>query len=550
MQGDPRDQAQQIIERLAVSLGPDDAKSQAYVVALREELSRIEAAQVAMENEAVELREAYDKLTAPANRVGTYLGSDKQGLATVTLGDSEFVVTVDPKIDPAALEPGTRVRLNEAYAVVGIVDPCPIGGLAKVAEVLEDDRLQLGSEMDGASGRVVGRAKPLEGKKVRSGDHVLLDPTGRLAVEHFSRKASSEYFVEEVPEMPWESIGGQDKAIDTIREVIELPMLHPELFSKFQKSPPKGVLLYGPPGCGKTMIGKAIAHNLAKRYSEKLGREVKDCFLHVSGPKILNMWLGETERFVREIFSTARERAKEGEIVVIFLDEAESILRTRSTGRMTNINNTVVPQFCAEMDGIVGLENVVTVLTSNRPDYIDPAVLRPERIDRKVKVERPDKNAARQILGLYLTESLPFAEELLAVHHEAECVRAYLIEQTVDRLWSAETATEFVRVTYRSGTSKVLHWRDFVSGALLKSVVDRAKDYAIKRAIEDGSEGGLALDDMLSALAQEFKENEIFPKGDAADDWVKLLDVEPASVVAVRPVTELTDGDRVKNRVS
>ncbi|MGE0002677.1 MAG: AAA family ATPase [Fimbriimonadaceae bacterium] len=550
MQGDPRDQAQQIIERLAATLDPDDAKSQAYVVALRDELLRIEAAQVAMENEAVELREAYDKLTAPANRVGTYLGSDKDGLATVTLGDSEFVVTVDPKIDPAVLEPGTRVRLNEAYAVVGVVEPCPIGGLAKVAEVLEDDRLQLGSEMDGAPGRVVGRAKPLEGKKVRSGDHVLLDPTSRLAVEHFSRKASSEYFVEEVPDMPWESIGGQDKAIETIREVIELPMLHPELFSKFQKTPPKGVLLYGPPGCGKTMIGKAIAYNLANRYSEKLGREVKDCFLHVSGPKILNMWLGETERFVREIFSTARERAKEGEIVVIFLDEAESILRTRSTGRMTNINNTVVPQFCAEMDGIVGLENVVTVLTSNRPDYIDPAVLRPERIDRKVKVERPDKNAARQILGLYLTESLPFAEGLLVEHHEAECVRAFLVEQTVDKLWSAETDTEFVRVTYRSGTSKLLHWRDFVSGALLKSVVDRAKDYAIKRAIDDGSEGGLTLDDMLAALAQEFKENEIFPKGDAADDWVKLLDVEPASVVAVRPVSEVTDGDRVRNRVS
>lgn len=550
MQGDPREQVHEIVERLASELDPADAKAQAYLAALRDGLTQMESAHLAVENEAIELREAYEKLVAPANRVGTFLGLDKEGLASVTLGESEFVVAVDPKLDPQGLTPGVRVRLNEAYAVVGTVEPSPLGGLAKVAEVLADDRLQLGSEVEGASGRIVGRARSLEGRKVRPGDHVLLDPTGRLAIEHFVRKASSDYFIEEVPDMPWESIGGQAKAIETIQEVIERPMLYPELFSKFQKSPPKGVLLYGPPGCGKTMIGKAIAHNLARRYGEKLGREVKDCFLHISGPKILNMWLGETERFVREIFSTARERAKEGEIVVIFLDEAESILRTRSTGRMTNINNTVVPQFCAEMDGIVGIQNVVTVLTSNRPDYIDPAVLRPERIDRKVKVERPDKNAARQILGLYLTEALPFDPVLLADHHEPECARAFLIEQTVDRLWSESSETEFVRVSYRSGVSRVLHWKDFASGALLKSVVDRAKDYAIKRAIEDGSEAGLRLEDMLDALSQEYKENEIFPKGDAADDWVKLLDVEPASVVAVRSVRETTDSDRARNRVS
>lgn len=550
MESDPLGRAQEIVERLAGTLDASDAKAGAYCAALRDELSRVAESRLATEAEANELREAYEKLTAPANRIATYLGSSADGLASVALGESEFVVTVDPKLDQEALVPGARVRLNEAYSVVGIVAASPVGGLSKVGQVLDDDRVQLGSETDAGSARIVARAAALRDTKVRPGDQVMLDPTGRLAVEHFPRQAAKDYFVEEVPATPWEAIGGQAKAIETIREVIERPMLYPELFRKFQKSPPKGVLLYGPPGCGKTMIGKAIAHNLAKQYGEKLGREVKDCFLHISGPKILNMWLGETERFVREIFATARERAKEGEIVVIFVDEAESILRTRSTGRMTNINNTVVPQFCAEMDGIVGIENVVTVLTSNRPDYIDPAVLRPERIDRKVKVERPDREASRQVLCLYLTEDLPFDAALLEEHHEPECARAYLVERTVDRLWSESSETEFVRVTYRSGTSKVLHWRDFVSGALLKSVVDRAKDYAIKRAIEGGGEGGLTLDDMQSALAQEFEENEIFPKGDAADDWVKLLDVEPESVVAVRPISERDESARIRGRVS
>ena len=324
-----------------------------------------------------------------------------------------------------------------------------------------------------------------------------------------------------------------------IRETIELPLLHPELFAKFDKKPIKGVLLYGPPGCGKTLLGKAVAWNLAREYSERTGREVKECFLHISGPKILNMWLGETERMVREIFAAAREQAKEGRLVVVFIDEAESILRTRSSGRWLNISNTVVPQFCAEMDGMVELDNVVLILTSNRPDYIDPAVLRPERIDRKVKIKRPDKSASRDILGIYLHERLPLDAELIKEHVEPECARIALVESTLAFLWRENKETEFMRVQMRNGTSETLHWKDMVSGALIKSIVDRAKDTAIRRAIASGgkAEGvGLTEDDLKVAVADEYRENEIFPKSDAAEDWLRLLDFEPESVVNVKPI--------------
>jgi proteasome-associated ATPase len=314
-------------------------------------------------------------------------------------------------------------------------------------------------------------------------------------------------------------------------------MLHPEIYKKFDKKPIKGILLYGPPGCGKTLIGKAIAYNLAREYSKEAGREVKEYFMHISGPKILNMWLGETERIVREIFATAREKSKEGRLVVVFMDEAESVLRTRSTGRWLNISNTVVPQFCAELDGLVSLENVVLVLTSNRPDYIDPAILRPERIDRKVKVDRPNKEAARDILSIYLHERLPFDPVLVREQGGPECARVALVESTLAHLWRKNATTEFLKVAFRNGNTETLHWKDLLSGALLKSVVDRAKDIAIRRAIaEPSGEHGISEADMHAAVEAEYAENEIFPKSDDATDWLKLLDFEPESVASVKPV--------------
>ncbi len=290
---------------------------------------------------------------------------------------------------------------------------------------------------------------------------------------------------------------------------------------------------------------------MAAEYRARTGKEdAKECFLHISGPKILNMWLGETERMVREIFATAREKANEGQIVVVFIDEAESVLRTRSSGRYLNISNTVVPQFCAEMDGLESLENVVIVLTSNRPDYIDPAILRPERIDRKIRIRRPDHDAAKDILRIYLREGLPVDPALVKEQDGEACARVALVEATLAHLWRASKETEFLVISKRDGTSETLYWRDMVSGALLKSVVDRAKDLAIKRAIaEPDGNHGLRIDDLNQAVEDEYRENEIFPKTDAAEDWLKLLDFEPEAVVDVRPVGQKRIGEKYSKSV-
>jgi proteasome-associated ATPase len=526
-----------LIERLQEALPEGDQRAESLIAALRTELKHERTDQEERDKMLAAYEEAYQKLTAPANKVGVFLRHIDGEKCLVALGDTEYVALTDPHIERETLVQGTRVMLNDAYAVIGTLPDAPSGAVIKVGEVLADGRLRVGSDMQGAQGRIVDLASSLAGASVKAGDEVRLDQTGRVAIEHFPKQETRDYFVEEVPETPWSAVGGQEKAISLIRETIELPMLHPEIYKRFDKKPIKGILLYGPPGCGKTLIGKAIAYNLAREYSKEAGHEVKEYFMHISGPKILNMWLGETERIVREIFATAREKSKEGRLVVVFMDEAESVLRTRSTGRWLNISNTVVPQFCAELDGLVSLENVVLVLTSNRPDYIDPAILRPERIDRKVKIERPNKEAARDILSIYLHERLPFDPTLVAEQGGPECARVALVESTLAHLWRKSAGTEFLKIAFRNGNTDTLHWKDLVSGALLKSVVDRAKDIAIRRAIAEPSiEHGINEADMHEAVEAEYAENEIFPKSDDVTDWLKLLDFEPESIATVKPI--------------
>lgn len=542
---------QELVDRIEQALPSADAKLSAYLSALKAEVTTLGKSSEDQEALLAQYEEAYQKLIQPANKIGLFVRFLDDGLVQILQGDQEFVATVDPSLDTDLLHPGVRVKLNEAYAIVGLAPESTTGQVISVSAVLEDGRLRVSSDPQGQQGRIIPRAHHLVDAVIKSGDEVLLDPSGKVAVEHLPKQSAQNYFIEEIPETPWSSVGGQQEAIDLIQESIAQPLIYPELYKSFDKRPPKGILLYGPPGCGKTLLGKAIAYNLAKDYRERTGnQDAKECFLHISGPKILNMWLGETERMVREIFATAREQAHEGRIVVIFLDEAESVLRTRSSGRWLNISNTVVPQFCAEMDGLVELENVVIVLTSNRPDYIDPAILRPERIDRKIRIKRPNQDAARQILGIYLHDSIPIDAEFAKEHDGPACARKALIEATVARLWAKTKETEFLEILSRDGNSQTLYFGDLISGALLKSLVDRAKDFAIKRAIaEPKKKHGLNLEDMQLAIDAEFKENEIFPKSDSVEDWLKLLDFEPESVVNVRPVGQEKAKDRARKAV-
>jgi proteasome-associated ATPase len=486
-----------------------------------------------------EYEDAYNRLTAPANRLGVLMELLDEGeRALIALGDQEYLVAVDGSVEREQLVTGASVLLNEAYTVVGVRGFSADGGYARVSEVLDDGRLRVTYDGQGSSGHVAFRAASLANETIRTGDEVRLEPNHKVAIEIARPADRKEFYLEDVPEIPWSQVGGQEQAIEVIKDAIELPMLHPELFARFEKRPLKGILLYGPPGCGKTLIGKATAYNLTKEYGKHAGRDVQHCFMVLSGPKILNMWLGETERMVREIFSTARQKAKDGYLVFLFIDEAESILRTRSSGKWLNISNTVVPQFCAEMDGLVSLDNVVVILTSNRPDYIDPAILRPERIDRKVKVARPGQKASRDILGIYLHPGIPVDPDLVRQHKgDAAAAREELLDEAIACLWQRTDETKFLEVYLRSGSVEALHWHDLVSGALLKSVIERAKDSAIKRSIALRSDAeGITADDLRSAVRTEYKENEIFPKSDTLEDWLKLLDHEPENVATVKPV--------------
>jgi proteasome-associated ATPase len=544
--------ASALVDEILTSAAPDDPRLLRRLLMLRHQIEVDEHQFEEAHQALAEYEEAYEKLTQPANRLATYLGiADDEGDVLISLGDTEFVAKVDPKMEETAFEVGTRVRVNEAYAVVGDMGPHPAGPIVKIADILDNDRVRVSTDAQGQSGRIIARGEALKDVDLKKGDEVRVEPGFRVALEHFSRQETDDFFLEHVPEIPWSAIGGQDEAIRLIRETIEGPMLHPEIYARFEKKPLKGILLFGPPGCGKTLIGKATAYNLTQEYNKQTGKDMKEYFMYINGPKILNMWLGETERMVREIFATAREKAASGHLVFIFIDEAESILRTRSSGRYLNIANTVVPQFAAEMDGLVSLDNVVVLLTSNRPDYIDPAILRPERIDRKVKINRPDKKASRDILNIYLHAAVPLDLGLLEANGcDKEAARNALIDHTLANLFRRDPDTRFLEVFFRNGGSETLHWRDLLSGALLMSVVERAKDYAIRRAIESGDEDtGLTPEDMDRAVKTEFKENEIFPKSDTQEDWLKLLDYEPENVVTVRPIRPEEEGRRTKRGV-
>jgi proteasome-associated ATPase len=481
------------------------------------------------------LEEVIKKVTSPANRIGTYLSNPAKDTAHIVVGGADYYCNVDPRISLAKLKKGTRVLVNEAYVIVGDLGFETAGPVTKITEVIGDDRLRVGSE-HGLQSLILDRSAELMKASLKSGDEVRVDPNYRVALELLSHPQSREHYLDDVPELPWEKVGGQDQALEAIKDAIELPLMHGELFQKFQHATPKGFLLYGPPGCGKTLIGKATAYNLTKQLREKSGEEMKEYFMHVKGPEILNMWVGESERIVREIFSTAREKRREGYLPFLFIDEAESILGTRRASRYSNILSTLVPMFCSEMDGIDSLHDIVIILASNRADLIDPAILRPGRIDRKIKVNRPNREGARAIYRIYLTNDLPYDGALAKEAGNIGAAIDRLIERILEVQFARREENKFLEITLRSGRKETLYRSDLLSGAIIASIVERAKAMAIKRSIGTQETQGISEKDLQQSFIAEFNENDIFPPTDITEDWFKLIDFDPENVVKISPV--------------
>jgi proteasome-associated ATPase len=499
------------------------------------------------DTELKKLNEVVAKLTAPANRVGLLLEVPAETVARIVVGGAEYYANIDPRLPVEDLKIGTQILVNEAYTVIKALGYDRNGPVLKVAEVLPDGRIRFEQDM-GRQALILQRSSDLLGVDLKAGDEVRIEPTHRIAIEKFENRQARTHLLDEVPSVTWEQIGGQHQAIEAIRKAIEYPLLHADTFTKYQFTQPKGFLLYGPPGCGKTLIGQAAAASLAQLVRESQGQAAADgksknppvtsgAFLHIKGPEILNMWLGESERIVRDLFAKARARRKEGALPFIFIDEAESVLGTRRSMRSFNINNTLVPMFCAEMDGIESLQDVVIILASNRPDLIDPAVLRPGRIDRKIKVARPSREAAVEILAVYLTPLLPLDRELLERNgQDHEAARRAVIEQVVDSLFARTDQNRVLSIRLRNGQNKVLYRGDLVSGAILSSIVQRAKEKAIERVVAQAGApagDGIRAQDLLDAVQEEYREGEMLPPDDAAEEWLKLLDHHPEQVVGV-----------------
>ena len=481
------------------------------------------------------LRDEVDKLSTPPQQFGSFIGLDTSGDETAALvfaNGRKMRVTVGPDVELEELQPGQEVLLNDAMAVVGVRAFEDRGELAMVQELLGDDRALVVGRAD--EERVVVLAEPLRSLPLKPGDSLLVDMRSNLAVERVPKAEVEQLVLERVPDVTYEDIGGLGDQVEMIRDAVELPYLHGDLFVEHELRPPKGILLYGPPGCGKTMIAKAVANSLAQRVRDKTGRDdVTSFFLNVKGPELLNKYVGETERQIRLIFQRAREKAAEGHPVIVFFDEMESLFRTRGSGVSSDVETTIVPQLLAEIDGVEGLKDVVIIGASNREDMIDPAILRPGRLDVKIKVERPDQAAAKEIFGIYLHERLPLAESELARHGDPAETIAALIDRTVTKMYAEDGDNEFLEVTYANGEKEVLYFKDFNSGAMIDSVVSRAKKYAIKRLIQDG-ERGIREEDLLRAIRDEFRENEDLPNTTNPDDWARISGKKGERIVYIR----------------
>ncbi|WP_341927374.1 proteasome ATPase [Nocardioides psychrotolerans] len=484
-------------------------------------------------DQIMKLKEEVDRLAQPPAGFGTFLTRNEDDSVDVFTGGRKLRVNVSPGVELDGLRRGQEVMLNEALNVVAAFDFEQVGEVVMFKELLADgERALVIANAD--EERVVRLAEPLLQETIRAGDSLLLDSRAGYVYEKVPKSEVEELVLEEVPDIAYESIGGLAGQIEQIRDAVELPYLHPELFKEHQLKPPKGVLLYGPPGCGKTLIAKAVANSLAKKVAAKTGQEGKSYFLNIKGPELLNKYVGETERHIRLVFQRAREKASEGTPVIVFFDEMDSLFRTRGSGVSSDVENTIVPQLLSEIDGVELLENVLVIGASNREDMIDPAILRPGRLDVKIKIERPDAESARDIFTKYLLAELPLHSDDLAEFggDRQACVDG-MIRATVERMYTETEENRFLEVTYANGDKEVLYFKDFNSGAMIQNIVDRAKKMAIKDLL-DHDQKGLRVSHLLQACVDEFKENEDLPNTTNPDDWARISGKKGERIVFIR----------------
>ncbi len=484
-------------------------------------------------DQIMKLKEEVDRLAQPPAGFGTFIQRNDDDSVDVFTGGRKLRVNVSPGVELESLVRGQEVMLNEALNVVAALEFEQIGEVVMFKELLADgERALVIANAD--EERVVRLADPLKADTLRAGDSLLLDTRAAYAYERVPKSEVEELILEEVPDIEYGSIGGLVSQIDAIRDAVELPYLHPELFLEHQLKPPKGVLLYGPPGCGKTLIAKAVANSLAKKVAAKTGQEGKSYFLNIKGPELLNKYVGETERHIRLVFQRAREKASHGTPVIVFFDEMDSLFRTRGSGVSSDVENTIVPQLLSEIDGVEALENVLVIGASNREDMIDPAILRPGRLDVKIKIERPDAESARDIFSKYLIPELPLHADDLAEFggNRVSCVEG-MIQATVERMYTETEENRFLEVTYANGDKEVLYFKDFNSGAMIQNIVDRAKKMAIKDFLEH-DQRGLRVAHMLQACVDEFKENEDLPNTTNPDDWARISGKKGERIVFIR----------------
>jgi proteasome-associated ATPase len=494
------------------------------------------------------LRDEVEKLTQPPSGYGVIVGKNDDSTVDILSSGRKMRVTVHPEIDLENLERGAEVVLNESFNVVKVRVPESIGEVVHLKEVLEDG-IRAVVTGRGDDERVCELADSMRGTLLRSGDLLRMDPKSNLLLERLTQPEIEHLLLEEVPDISYADIGGLDNQIEQIADAVELPFLYGDLFAEHQLPAPKGILLYGPPGCGKTLIAKAVANSLAKKVSVANGGEkAKSYFINIKGPELLNKYVGETERQIRLVFQRAREKSEEGWPVIVFFDEMDSMFRTRGTGISSDMESTIVPQLLAEIDGVEGLRNVIVIGATNREDLIDPAILRPGRLDVKIRIDRPDDSAARQIFKRYLTNEVPISKTEIAKYGDSidEAISA-MIEQTVTEMYRHDDANRFLEVTYQNGDRDVMYFKDFASGAMIENIVRRAKKLAIKRLIA-GGERGVSTEDLTMSIRQEFKEHEDLPNTTNPDDWAKISGKKGERIVfirtLVRDTTESSSGGR------